>query len=86
MASHMKSRLATSHAFARCCVLGGALVASAPSWAARDAGQMIAQDKANKAVIARRQAALDKAASAPEAAASTAPARAVAMPATASTK
>ena len=86
MASHMKSKLATSHAFARCCVLGGALVLSTPSWAARDAGQMIAQDKANKAVIARRQAALDKAASAPEAAANAARARAVATPPAASTR
>jgi hypothetical protein len=86
MASHMKSKLATSQAFARCCVLGGALVASAPSWAARDAGQMIAQDKANKAVIARRQAALDKAASAPETAASAGPARTVDMPAAANKK
>jgi len=68
MASHMKSRLATSRAFARCCVLGSSLVLSAPSWAARDAGQMIAQDKANQDVIARRQVALDKTASAPEAA------------------
>ena len=65
MASHTKSRLSASLALAHVCVLGGSLVLSAPAWAARDAGQMIAQDKANKEVIARRQAALDQAASAP---------------------
>ncbi len=68
MASNMKSRLSASRALTHCCVLGSLLVLSAPSWAARDAGQMIAQDKANKDVIARRQAALDAAASAPQAA------------------
>ena len=68
MASHMKSRLSTSQTLAHCCVLGAALVLSVPSWAARDAGQMIAQDKANKDVIARRQAALDAAAGTPPAA------------------
>jgi hypothetical protein len=47
------------------CLLGSCLVLSAPSWAGRDAGQMIAQDKANKEVIARRQAALDAAAGTP---------------------
>jgi len=67
MASNMKSRLTASRALARCCVLGSFLVLSVPSWAGRDAGQMIAQDKANKDVIARRQAALDEAASAPRA-------------------
>ena len=65
MASNMKSRLSASRALTHCCVLGSLLVLSAPSWAARDAGQMIAQDKANKDVIARRQAALDEAANAP---------------------
>lgn len=40
-------------------LLASCIVAAAPSWAARDAGQMIAQDKANRDVIARRQAALD---------------------------
>ena len=67
MASNMKST-SSSRALARCCLLGSFLVLSVPSWAARDAGQMIAQDKANKEVIARRQAALDEAASAPKAA------------------
>ena len=64
MASNMKSTSSSSYALARCCVLGSLLVVSVPSWAARDAGQMIAQDKANRDVIARRQAALDDAASA----------------------
>jgi hypothetical protein len=68
MASNMKSKLSASRALTRCCVIGSFLVLSVPSWAARDAGQMIAQDKANKDVIARRQAALDAAASAPQAA------------------
>jgi len=67
MASTMKSGLSASQALTRCCLLGGALVLSAPAWAGRDAGQLIAQDKANKDVIARRQAALDAAASAPRA-------------------
>ena len=69
MASNMKSRLSASRALTHCCVLGSLLVLSAPSWAARDAGQMIAQDKANKDVIARRQAALDAAARTPQPAA-----------------
>ncbi len=67
MASTMKSTSLASRALARCCVLGSLLVLSAASWAGRDAGQMIAQDKANRDVIARRQAALDAAASAPQA-------------------
>jgi hypothetical protein len=68
MASKMKSKSSSTRALTRCCVLGSLLVLSAPSWAGRDAGQMIAQDKANKDVIARRQAALNAAASAPQAA------------------
>lgn len=68
MASHMKSKLSASRALTRCRVLGSFLVLSAPSWAGRDVGLMIAQDKASKDVIARRQAALVDAASAPEAA------------------
>ena len=65
MAFNNKSTLSTSRIIANCCVLGSSLALVAPSWAARDAGQMIAQDKANKDVIARRQAALDEAANAP---------------------
>ncbi len=65
MASNMTSTASAPQALVRCCVLGSLLVLSAPSWAGRDAGQMIAQDKANKDVIARRQAALGEAASAP---------------------
>jgi hypothetical protein len=68
MASKTKSKSSASRALARCCLLGSLLVLSAPSWAGRDAGQMIAQDKANKDVIARRQAALNAAASTPQAA------------------
>ena len=68
MAFNNKSILSTSRIIANCCVLGSSLALVAPSWAARDAGQMIAQDKANKDVIARRQAALNAAASAPQAA------------------
>ena len=67
MASKMKSKLPAS-SLARRCVLGSLLVLSAPCWAGRDAGQMIAQDKANKDVIARRQAALNAAAGSPHAA------------------
>ena len=68
MASKMKSTSSASRTLARCCLLGSLLVLSVPSWAARDAAQMIAQDKANKDVIARRQAALNAAAIAPQAA------------------
>ena len=67
MASIKKSSRSEFRGLVNGCALGACLVLSAPSWAARDAGQMIAQDKANKDVIARRQAALDAAASAPEA-------------------
>jgi len=61
MASKTRSMLSTIRIFANCSVLGSCLVLAAPSWAARDAGQMIAQDKANQDVIARRQAAIDEA-------------------------
>ena len=66
MASSMKSKLSRSRTIASCLVLGSCFSLAPPCWAGRDAGQMIAQDKANKEVIARRQAALDAAASAPE--------------------
>ena len=61
MASQTKSMLSTVRVLAACSVLGSCLVLAAPSWAARDAGQMIAQDKANKDVVARRQAAIETA-------------------------
>ena len=67
MASLKKSARSKCRDLVDGCVLGACLVLSTQSWAARDAGQMIAQDKANKEVIARRQAALDAAASATEA-------------------
>ena len=67
MASHTKSAHSRATAFARSLVLGYCCLHAASSWAARDAGQMIAQDKANKDVIARRQAAIDAAAGTPPA-------------------
>ena len=67
MASIKKSMLSKAGVLANSIFLASCLVAATPSWAARDAGQMIAQDKANREVIARRQAALDAAASAPAA-------------------
>jgi len=69
MASIKKSTPSRAGILAATILLATSLVASESSWAARDAGQMIAQDKANRDVIARRQAALDararQAASAP---------------------
>jgi hypothetical protein len=65
MASIKKSTLSKSRRLANWGVLGACLVLALPSWAGRDAGQMIAQASANKETIARRQAALDTAASAP---------------------
>jgi hypothetical protein len=67
MASRKKSDGSTSRLVANACLLASAVALAPPSWAARDAGQMIAQDKANQDVIARRQAALADVASAPEA-------------------
>lgn len=60
-----KSTRSTVRIIANCCVLGSSLALAVPSWAARDAGQMVAQDKADRDVIARRQAALDRAVTAP---------------------
>ena len=57
--------LSKARVLANSVLLTSCLLAAAPSWAGRDAGQMIAQDKANRDVIARRQAALDAAAHAP---------------------
>ena len=67
MDSIKKSMLSKAGALANAILLTSCLVAATPSWAARDAGQMIAQVKANRDVIARRQAALAAAASAPAA-------------------
>ena len=59
MASITKSTPSRAGFLAASILLATSLVASESSWAGRDAGQMIAQDKANRDVIARRQAALD---------------------------
>ena len=67
MASLLKSRSLGSRTVASCFLLGACLALPPLSWAGRDAGQMVAQDKANKEVIARRQAARAEVATAPEA-------------------
>ena len=67
MHSIKKSMLSNAGVLANSVLLAACLAAATPSWAARDAGQMIAQDKANRDVIARRQAALDAAADTPAA-------------------
>ena len=67
MDSISKSMLSNAGVLANSVLLATCLVAVTPSWAGRDAGQMIAQDKANRDVIARRQAALDAAANTPAA-------------------
>ena len=59
MASHRKSPTSTTRLVASALLAFAFVTPCRPALAARDAGQMIAQDKANKAVIARRQAALD---------------------------
>jgi hypothetical protein len=69
MASIKKSTPTRAGLLAASILLATGVVASESSWAGRDAGQMIAQDKANRAVIARRQAALDASAGVPAAAA-----------------
>ena len=67
MNSIRKPKLSRAGVLANSVLLTSCLLAVVPSWAGRDAGQMIAQDKANRDVIARRQAALDAAARAPAA-------------------
>ena len=67
MNSVKKSMLSRAGVLANSVLLASCLLDATSSWAARDTGQMIAQDKANRDVIARRQAALDAAANAPSA-------------------
>ena len=67
MDSIKRSMLSKAGVIANSMLLASCLAVATPSWAARDAGQMIAQDKANRDVIARRQAVLDAAANTPAA-------------------
>ena len=62
MDSIRKSMLSNAGTLANSVLLAACLAAATPCWAGRDAGQLLAQDKANRDVIARRQAALDAAA------------------------